>query len=153
MGYINKNLMAGEEIVRRAKLHWIIYLPAIAWAALAIALFILLAGKDSYIAVGICAVLAIYTLVKALLEVWGSDFAVTNKRLILKRGIISRSTVEMLLTKCEGVSVDQGIIGRILGYGTIITTTGGVTNRFKKIADPVGFRNTINVQIDEAQRK
>jgi len=152
MGYINNNLLPGESIVYQAKLHWIIYVPAIVFAILGIVCLILFGGADLYITVIICFVIALYALIRALLEKWGSDFAVTNKRLVLKTGIISRKTVELVLTKCEGVSVDQGIIGRILGYGTIISSTGGITNLFKKIADPVGFRNQINAQIDEAQR-
>lgn len=58
----------------------------------------------------------------------GSVYAVTNKRVIIKTGVISRRTVELVLAKCEGIQVVQGIAGRIFGYGSIVVTTGGTTN-------------------------
>lgn len=97
-------------------------------------------------------VFAVFALIKAIIANVTSEFAVTNKRLILKEGLIARNTVELMLTKCEGVALDQGILGRILGYGTLITTTGGATNKFRKIKDPIIFRNYINSQVDEAQK-
>ena len=155
MGYIDNNLMKDEQVVYRASLHWAIYLPAIEWAILGIVIAIIAASgqdlEDLYIAAIFFFILAVIALVRALLNKASSDFAVTNKRLILKEGIIARSTVELMLTKCEGVALDLGVLGRILGYGTLLTTTGGVTNKFKKIKDPVIFRNYINNQIDEAQ--
>lgn len=63
-----------------------------------------------------------------------SEFAVTNKRVVMKFGFIRRSSLEVLLTKIEGVSVDQGILGRILDYGTIVVGgTGGSRTPFPKI--------------------
>ena len=153
MGYIERNLMAGEEVIYRAKLHWIIYMKAIVWFVLAIVACAALAGADYFIVGGVCLAISLYSLFSALLAQWGSDYVVTNKRVILKTGIISRSTVELMLTKCEGVSADQNILGRILNYGTLITTTGGVTNRFKQIEKPIVFKNHINDQIDRVQRK
>lgn len=38
-------------------------------------------------------------------------------------------------------------MGRILGFGSIVVTTGGATNRFNFIANPMKFRNEINAQI------
>jgi uncharacterized membrane protein YdbT with pleckstrin-like domain len=47
----------------------------------------------------------------------------------------------MNLSKIESVNVDQGILGRILGYGTIrIIGTGGTKEAFPKILNPLEFR-------------
>ena len=56
---------------------------------------------------------------------------------------------ELMLRKCEGIQVEQSILRRILNYGTLLVTTGEVTNRYKKIKDPVTFSTRINEQIDE----
>ena len=98
--------------------------------------------------VGLLWVIAVFCLIRELIEKLSSEYALTNKRLIMKSGIIARRTVELMLTKCEGVSIDQSIMGRLLGYGTLLATTGGATNKFRKIADPVVFRNRINEQTD-----
>lgn len=70
-----------------------------------------------------------------------SEFAITNKRIIIKVGLISRRTLEMNLNKIESVNVDQGILGRILGYGTIVVIgTGGTREPFASISNPIEFR-------------
>ena len=50
---------------------------------------------------------------------WTTELSVTNHRVIYKRGFIRRHTVEMNMDKVETVNVDQSILGRIAGYGTI----------------------------------
>jgi uncharacterized membrane protein YdbT with pleckstrin-like domain len=73
-----------------------------------------------------------------------SEFAVTNKRVIIKVGILRRRTVEMLNTKVEAIAVNQGIIGRILGYGNIVVTgTGGTNEPFNGISSPLEFRRAV----------
>src|SRR5260221_134503 len=70
-----------------------------------------------------------------------SEFAITNRRVIIKVGFISRKTLEMNLSKIESVNVDQGIWGRMLGYGTItIIGTGGTKETFGNISGPLEFR-------------
>lgn len=155
MGYIDNNLMKGEEVVYKASLHWAIYIPTALWLLLGILMVAISVGEEesSVMVIAIIFfVFAVFALIKAIIANVTSEFAVTNKRLILKEGLIARNTVELMLTKCEGVALEQGILGRILGYGTLITTTGGATNKFRKIKDPIIFRNYINSQVDEAQK-
>jgi uncharacterized membrane protein YdbT with pleckstrin-like domain len=77
-----------------------------------------------------------------------SEFAVTNKRVLIKVGFIRRHSLELLLQKVEGIGVDQGIVGRIFGYGTIIVTgTGGTKEPFKNIENPLEFRKQVQQSI------
>ena len=70
-----------------------------------------------------------------LIDYFGSEFGVTGKRVISKKGIISRNASEMNLSSIESVNVDQGIIGRILNYGTVkISGRGTTTVDFKNIS-------------------
>ena len=50
---------------------------------------------------------------------WITEIAVTDQRVIYKRGFICRQTAEMNMDKVESVDVDQSILGRLLDYGTI----------------------------------
>jgi uncharacterized membrane protein YdbT with pleckstrin-like domain len=77
-------------------------------------------------------------------ELMTSEFAVTNSRLILKVGLISRYTTELLLTKVETIGVQQGLLARVLGYGDLVVTgTGGAREVFHRVRDPIGFRNHV----------
>jgi len=77
-----------------------------------------------------------------------SEFAVTNKRVLVKVGLIRRHSLELLLQKVEGIGVDQGILGRILGYGTItVSGTGGTREAFRMIADPLEFRRQVQASL------
>lgn len=112
--YVQHNLGAGEQVVHETKLHWIIFVSLKALLTLFIA---------------------------PLIAVSTSEFAITNKRVIIKVGLISRRTLEMNLNKIESVNVNQGILGRLLGYGTIVVVgTGGTKEPFSSIADPLKFR-------------
>ena len=156
MGYVENNLMNDEVVVYKASLHWATFLSTVFWALLAIAaaVYSYLSGEKDFIPIALILLgITLIAFVNALIKITTSEYVITNRRLILKKGLISRNCVELYLAKCEGISIAQGIIGRILGYGTLITTTGGVTNKFSKIKDPIVFRNHINAQVDIAQRK
>ena len=141
MSYTYRNLLSSEEVKYKASLHWIIYVPAILWLVLG---FIFEEAGIAWVFVAV----ALFSFGRAILRKLGSEFVLTNKRVVLRQGIISRKTVEVLLAKCEGISVNQGILGRILGFGTLVVTTGGATSRFDFVKRPVEFRNRVNAEID-----
>lgn len=152
MGYVEKNLTSGEAVVYRAHLHRIIFVPAVLLALASLPLwYLVFSNKELSVlgyAAGLLDVAAALSLLSALIAYKTSEFAVTNKQLIVKVGFVSRRSVELLLPKVEGIGVDQDFWGRILGYGTIIVTgTGGTKEPFAKIASPLEFRRQVNEQI------
>lgn len=112
--YINNNLIKDERVELETTYHWIIF----------------------------CNLRAILTLfIAPLIDKYSDEFAITNRRVIIKTGLINRKTFEMNLSKIESVNVDQSILGRILGYGTIrIVGSGGTKEEFPKIRKPLEFR-------------
>jgi uncharacterized membrane protein YdbT with pleckstrin-like domain len=150
MGYIDKNLMDGEQIVYRTKLHWIVYL----WPIILFVLFpIALSKGQGFALLGpFLLIISIIWAISAFVSRRTSEFGVTNKRVLIKIGFISRDSLETLLTRVEGIEVRQGILGRIFNYGTItIKGTGGTINPFKRIEDPFEFRKIVQEQISRAQ--
>jgi membrane protein YdbS with pleckstrin-like domain/predicted RNA-binding Zn-ribbon protein involved in translation (DUF1610 family) len=150
MSYLDDHLLAGERIVYRAKLHWTIFLTAIVVVVLGIGLGILLQLVQptySYAGAALAGVgllLAIGPAIRYL----SSEFAVTDKRVLGKVGFIERESDETLLSKIEAIGIDQGVIGRILGFGTVtITGTGGTQEIFPRISEPLEFRRQIQSQI------
>ena len=52
----------------------------------------------------------------------------TSRRLIINKGILSKTTVELTLKQIETVAIRLPLLGRIFGYGTVVVrgTGGGV---------------------------
>lgn len=158
MGYVERNMISGENVVYRASLHWIVMLwPLVIAIVLAIAgvatIIVNRHNQDSYARAilwfGIaCLVLATIALVVGVLHRGASEFAVTNKRVILKAGLVHTRTQEMFLNKIESVAVDQTVWGRMLGYGSLaVHGTGGSAEPFHNISQPLVFRHQIQEQI------
>ena len=148
MSYVEKHLMPGEQIVHRAQLHWAVFLWPILWLIAAIWLFFI--GGDAAIGFGalILVVVVPLTALSALVARRTSEFAVTNKRVLIKTGLIRRHSLETLLSKTESIGVAQGILGRILDFGTIVVSgTGGSKEPFHRIADHMQFRRKVQEQI------
>jgi hypothetical protein len=146
--------MSGELVVYRAKLHWIIFSWAAVWFLLAVLIFIgrflgrASEGGEGFLFVGVLLALLAY------LKFASAEFAVTNRRVIVKVGVVRRRSLETLLDKIEGVSVDQGVIGRLLGYGTItVNGTGSTRSPFSRIASPLEFRRHVQEQIESSTRR
>jgi uncharacterized membrane protein YdbT with pleckstrin-like domain len=119
--YIATNLTPNERVIYETKNHWIIFVSLRA-------LFTLLIGP--------------------MIDWLTNEFAITDKRIIIKEGLISRRTIEMNLNKVESVGVQQGILGRLLGYGSlIITGTGGSKEPFHNIRAPLEFRKIFQQQL------
>jgi uncharacterized membrane protein YdbT with pleckstrin-like domain len=139
MGYIEANLLPGETVVQRARLHWIVFLKAIAVAVVGLGLLFFQPIVGAVvIAVGILMAIPPW------LERLTSEFGVTSKRVIIKVGLIQRRTLELLIRQVEAISVDQSLTGRIFNFGTItLSGTGGVRETFHNISNPLEFRRSI----------
>lgn len=80
-----------------------------------------------------------------------TELAVTNKRVIAKFGFISRQTVELNINKVESIQVNQGVIGRIFNYGSlVISGAGNPQAPIPGISDPMGFRRVFMETQDQA---
>lgn len=146
MSYVQNNLQAGEEIKYKADIHWYIFVyPTV---LLLLGAFFSSARPGFVYYVGLFLLLSgLLQLIKRVLLKTGAEYVVTNKKVILKSGMLSRDALELILSKCEGLRINQSVMGRILGFGSIVVTTGGATNTFNFVADPLRFRNEINAQI------
>lgn len=97
------------------------------------------------------AVSALPGLLSAAVNFATSEFGLSNKRVLMKTGFIARHSLETLLTKVESISVHQGLLGRVFGFGTIVIGgTGGSKEAFFAIRDPLEFRRQVQEQIVKA---
>ncbi|WP_201499523.1 PH domain-containing protein [Psychrobacter arenosus] len=131
--YIDNNLTNGEVVVQKAKVSW--------WS------------QDKLIFLGIILLLAygigLIFLIAAYINVTHTEIALTNKRLIMKKGFIKRDTVELNLSKIEGLVVKQSMTGRLLNYGTLIVSgTGELKTPLPSISEPMEFKKAINEYLE-----
>ena len=144
-GYIDQYLMPGENVVYRTRLHWAVFLPPLAWFIFAVGLFF----TGLRFVGALLLVFAVFPLaITSFIARATSEFAITNKRVLIKTGWISRHSLETLLSKVEGIRVEQSILGRMWDYGTIVVSgTGGSKEPFRRIASPMQFRREVQEQI------
>jgi uncharacterized membrane protein YdbT with pleckstrin-like domain len=152
MRYVRRVLQPGETIVYSTKLHWLVYVNAI---LLGIICIILIGGAIAtndnpnlslalVIAAILFALLSLAAALRGFIRRATTELAVTDHRVIYKSGLLSRHTIEMNRDKVESVDVDQSLLGRIFGYGTVVVRgTGGSLEPMRNIGDPLTFRTYI----------
>ncbi len=152
MSYLHEVLRPGETLRFETNLHWFVYLKAIAAFLIALAFVIWFALSDQsspillFVAVAV-ALIGVVLFVPAWLQRLGTEIAVTDRRVIYKTGLIRRRTTEINMDKVESVDVDQSIMGRLFGYGSVtIRGTGESIEPFWGIARPIEFRNHVLVR-------
>lgn len=103
--------------------------------------------------------LGLLFLIAAAIRYFTTELAITNKRVVAKFGFISRSTIEINLQKIESIQVNQGIIGRIFNFGSIIVSGAGNPQApIPGISSPLNFRNAFfntqesNIQVQPAMQ-
>jgi len=155
MSYLQRILQPGETLRYVGRLHWIVYLPGLALFAIAVGLSAAIIAANQFgnlvpyflVALDLVMLASLLTLLGAAVRRWTTEIAVTDRRVIFKRGLIRRHTIEMNMDKVETVDVDQSLAGRLLGYGDIVVRgTGSSIEPFRKIAAPLDFRNQVTAR-------
>jgi uncharacterized membrane protein YdbT with pleckstrin-like domain len=128
MKFIRSTLPDNETIEMEISFHWTHTL--VAW------LYLLVLG---WLIIGVFLFISMY------LEKWTTERALTNRRLILKRGFIRRKTEEISFNRVEEVNLSQSILQRILGSGDIkVTGTGAGEIMLKNIDNPLDVQKRVN---------
>lgn len=135
--YVEDALVGGEKIVHQGTISlWSV------WHLLALGLVLLPAFGLGLIFLGI-----------AYIRIKSTEIAVTTKRLIVKHGFIRRSTIEINIQKIESIQVDQGFLGRVLNYGTLVISGTGTSHApITGIAEPMAFRRAFIEAQDAVKR-
>jgi uncharacterized membrane protein YdbT with pleckstrin-like domain len=151
MKYVEQVLQPGETVIYATSLHWLVYLRAMMLLILAV-ICVLVAGSFNSqvvslalkIVAALFCLLALVSALGALIRRATTELAVTDRRVIFKTGVFQRHSMEINRSKVETVGVDQSILGRLLGYGTVVVRgTGGSFEPIAYIGDPLTFRSHI----------
>jgi len=164
MTYVEANLVPGEVLIYETRLHWIVMLGHILLGSLLFAvpgaillyyaatlksmdltlLHVMQAAGGALLLCGLIAILI------GVIRRRATEMAVTNRRVVVKVGLVSRRTIEMLLSKVETIEVRETAFARLMGYGTVVLIgTGGSSEPFEKMSHPLEFRSHVQQQIEK----
>lgn len=167
MSYVEKHLIDGEKVVYETRLHWTVlvapFLLGLLFAVPGIALLAFSASRSGdkgaagefMMAVGAALLVgAVVCAGRGIVSRSATEMAVTNKRIVVKVGVAARRTIELLLSRVESIDVEESVMGRMLGYGTVVVHgTGGTPESFDRIARPLEFRTQVQQQIEKSQSR
>jgi len=162
MGYVDESLVPGESVAYRAHLHWVVVAPALllgsALDMIGIGLFVVAfvrrspggeASMPLIVAGAILMLVGSAWMAAGVIRWKATEITVTSRRVLIKTGIASRRTKEVLLSKVESISIDESMVARALGFGSLtVHGTGGTPETFDRIARPHAFRRHVQIQIE-----
>lgn len=141
--FINSTLAKNEKILFTYDLHWIVWLRVFLLFIVGLLTLPILIGVIFLIA-------AIFS----ILSIKGTEYGITDKKIVGKTGFIFRRNIDLRLNKIESVILDQGIFGRMFGYGHIVFNgTGSGKNGFLFVQNPMLVKNQINQVLEDIEEK
>lgn len=152
MSYLESNLGRDERIVTRAETSFLPLIPnaiAAGIVLVGIAGDIIVTKHFTGFFVMVAVIIALIILPK-LLRIMLTELGVTSKKVIGKYGVVNTKVMDSPLGKVNSVSVEQGLGGKIFGYGKIAVSTSSGGYNFKFIKNPDAFRSAVMNQIEEA---
>jgi len=169
MGQLDEVLNPDEKVLFRTRLHWLPCAPGALWLsflALVVSMLVLVLGRAALgdlanrypIGTVVGAVVLVLVIVTPLTVirflVATHVFGVTDRRVIARMGWITTRTVDLNVTKVESLVIEQGVLGRLFRYGDLkVVGTGGTSETFRGVRDPIGFRKAVNSAADRVPGK
>lgn len=150
MSYVERHLGPEERIIFRTRLHPVIFGSALSFAACVLGVVLLVVVRNDLPSETVRllwlagAAIAAASLVPPYVRWRTSEFAVTDRRVLVKTGLFSVHSLEVLLPKVEAIAVEQRFPGRLLGFGALrISGTGGTVEEFERVAHPDALRDAV----------
>jgi uncharacterized membrane protein YdbT with pleckstrin-like domain len=124
--YVRQSLVQNEHVVYEGSLSGSAYFL---WILLGILLIPVVVG--------------VIILIVLWIKFRTTELAVTNRRVIAKFGFIRRSTFELNVDRVEAIQVEQGIMGRLFGYGTLRIAGAGNFDPIPNVRSPMDFKKAV----------
>jgi|SRR5579885_1479571 uncharacterized membrane protein YdbT with pleckstrin-like domain len=150
MSYIDRNLLPDEKILFRTKKHLIIFLVPLILTILSIVAYSYMESNNILNKVDWApTVIVLLFWASSGLDYLTSEFAVTNKRVMMREGFFNRHANEMRINTISQVNVDQSLLGQMLDYGIVSINAFGAFDAYPMIAHPFTFQKFVNEQLDK----
>lgn len=147
-------LRAGESLIRKARPHWIVFAWAVWLASLAVRFFFAVnyvaSAQNAQMWLGFAWTFSVFAVIAAVLAQfyrWSSQFILTDRRVILKNGLLRQRSTEFPLRNVESILIEFPILGRLFNYGTLtVRGFGGSRDSIKRVPKPERIRELIEEQ-------
>ena|ERR1051325_1780669 len=168
MRHIERNLVHDEQVLYKTGSHWIVLLGPILLGFLSGFDFGLIMLVSAIISIrdknassgGMALTGLVFLVIGAIPMLLGhyarraTEIAVTNKRIVIRTGLLSRRTFELLLPQVENIVVEEGILGRMLGYGSVVIRgIGGTPESFHRVAHPLEFVRQVQQLVGKREQR
>lgn len=155
MSYVSRTLGSKETVLYSTGYHWLYWAGVTILMApvVVIALATLPYAPTDLALIGLAAFPFLYGLYYFIHGI-ALEVAVTSDRFVKKTGLISITSEEVSLDKIEEVNVDESILGRIFGYGTVSVHGTGAGKIFvNMVGDPIRLRREIQTAREQLRTK
>ncbi|GGI09495.1 PH domain-containing protein [Egicoccus halophilus] len=149
MRYPERLLSEDEDVLLMFRPHWKVLLPALLWAMLLAALAgAAVAALDppwQWVAAGGAALVWLLLAGRSVLRWWFTAYVLTTERIVVRRGMVARTGVEIPLEQVTNVLFSQSVLERLLRYGDVVLEAAGSQGRSElhDIPDPEGFQHDV----------
>lgn len=142
------NMMDDEVIIKRSKIHpGCLYVPAISVIITCILMILTLFIMSPLF------IIALLWLIIRFISYNSTDLILTNKRIFGKTGLISTTQIQSPLNMINSVAFNNGIFGKILGYGTVQVVTASTLYKFRYISDGQTLYSDIFNQLERTEKE
>ncbi|MBR1736493.1 MAG: PH domain-containing protein [Firmicutes bacterium] len=145
MSKLSDNLQKNEEVIAEAKTHWSILIGPV------IAAFLVLAIFSDYPVVWL--IIDAIILIPPVIKLLTTELSLSNKRLVGKVGLVNTRQMDSPLDKVTSVTVESGLLGKILGYAKISVNTASTVYNYMGIKDADFFRQQVMESIEKANEE
>lgn len=153
MSYIDKNLLPDERILFRTRKHFMVFFFPAVWALFSFYATAYMQTNPILIKLDwLPWLIALIFWGQVGLDWVSSEFAVTNKRVMMREGFFYRHTNEMRISAISQVNVDQSLVGQMLNYGIVSINAFGAYDAFSMVNHPFIFQKYVNEQLDKITR-
>lgn len=150
-----------EEVLFKGRPAWAAYWGRLALSGLcvvgAVALAVVAARTDpatparaaAFVGACVALVAALFLALGVLIRRLGLGYTVTNQRAVLSEGLVTKRTNEVELADIRNVTVEQGILGRIFGFGDLGISSaggGGIEIVFQSVQGPERVKEILRTQ-------
>jgi uncharacterized membrane protein YdbT with pleckstrin-like domain len=159
MKYVESLLGKNEQILWRARQHWIVlsanfvinlFIFIVIWAIYGVAGTLGSGWLGDFLRNnrGIALIALLFPIAWfgwEFLQWWAEEYLITTHRVVQTEGLINKHTKDSALEKINDITLNQSVLGRVLGYGDLVIITGSDTgtNLLQRLAKPVEFKKTL----------
>ena len=142
------NMMNEESVIKHSQIH-----PGCLYVPLLVVGLTFLWMIFTYFAAFPFFLLALLWLAIRFIAYTSNDLILTNKRVFGKTGLISTTQMQSPLNMITSVAFNNGLIGKLLGYGTVQVVTASTMYKFRFIRDGQTLYSDIFQQLERSEKE